>query len=781
METIKTVIPCDPLGDRDVLSPYPDKREILPRRRRYLSRVGGVGESRGFGDFEFDSEENALTFKWTSQTSKSSCFISYIASEDYPDNGFLEKFWKETGNQEFLGCTVRLQQLIETVGKDLYRKEQTATDREKEHQSDKNGQIDPAELHYETSSDDMECFVEDSQLSSFFHPMMKLDIDTFRCLLEPADGPRIRKEMSEDSSGSNQHKVVPLLCVRDLPEALEIIDCDIHVPLDDLDISPRVADIWGVKLDQPLVVRVRLAVDTYLTSPEPPKIYVFQPNQTETGIIRQLRNILRLFVDEIWMKVNRSFAQPQMSSGMPCDLSFAAGGDCDEDGTSLQALLRLREMGFGKTESCSALLQTDNNLEEASLLLCMSNKQPVKSCSKKDRKCPSADIKKMPSMDEGFLVMLYRYVRQRVPSVSDFCVICDNHHDFLASGPMLKPTVCSRELCLYSFETFGVMGDAVVDMATNADVVDLMITVAKAACFSPRKAIVFKPFPNIVDPDYPGFGRQRLALSEKTKDFKRVCALMKALPPMPDLLSSTPTGLQRSLDEKDRLLYPLLSWIINSNQSQIIKLPKDKQLKKMSTPHQFMLSNPPAQEKIFQAAKEKYGSCFAFHGSYIENWYSIIRQGLFAAPGNHSEKNEATPVYEVYLSPLLKVSAQYSVKNRKLLYAKQPLSDDDEPDGFLQDTNIVCLALCEVIKSGFLHQDKMEWCCRYKDHVCVRILFLFEKEQLAFLINRDDRISTSDPVTENMVRQVLEDCAVGVAPGEVSKADTTPAYWDPIQ
>jgi len=60
-------------------------------------------------------------------------------------------------------------------------------------------------------------------------------------------------------------------------------------------------------------------------------------------------------------------------------------------------------------------------------------------------------------------------------------------------------------------------------------------------------------------------------------------------------------------------------------------LQPDKQLKFMVTPHQFLLrSSPPAKEVSFQEAKRKHGSTFAFHGSAIENWHSIIRYVLYS-------------------------------------------------------------------------------------------------------------------------------------------------------
>lgn len=78
----------------------------------------------------------------------------------------------------------------------------------------------------------------------------------------------------------------------------------------------------------------------------------------------------------------------------------------------------------------------------------------------------------------------------------------------------------------------------------------------------------------------------------------------------------------------------------------------------MHTPHQFLLiSSPPFKEARFQTARKLYGSTFAFQwvesklmnrstshripasdsiflsfsGSHIENWHSILRNGLVSA------------------------------------------------------------------------------------------------------------------------------------------------------
>lgn len=81
--------------------------------------------------------------------------------------------------------------------------------------------------------------------------------------------------------------------------------------------------------------------------------------------------------------------------------------------------------------------------------------------------------------------------------------------------------------------------------------------------------------------------------------------------------------------------------IINSNQSHIVKLTPDQviylffsvvlcfqHIKCIPTTHQYLLiSDSPAKEEQFRQRKLECGTVWAFHGSPIENWHSIIRRG----------------------------------------------------------------------------------------------------------------------------------------------------------
>jgi poly [ADP-ribose] polymerase 6/8 len=51
--------------------------------------------------------------------------------------------------------------------------------------------------------------------------------------------------------------------------------------------------------------------------------------------------------------------------------------------------------------------------------------------------------------------MIMGYTQRRISTLNNFCVICDKPHVF-TSGSMLKPAVCSREICCWGFQQLGV-------------------------------------------------------------------------------------------------------------------------------------------------------------------------------------------------------------------------------------------------------------------------------------------------------------------------------------
>ena len=59
--------------------------------------------------------------------------------------------------------------------------------------------------------------------------------------------------------------------------------------------------------------------------------------------------------------------------------------------------------------------------------------------------------------------------------------------------------------------------------------------------------------------------------------------------------------LKAHIDERHKLAYPLLRWILMSNRAHLSKLPSDKQITELQTPHQYVLvSDNPKKEAIFR-------------------------------------------------------------------------------------------------------------------------------------------------------------------------------------
>jgi len=312
-------------------------------------------------------------------------------------------------------------------------------------------------------------------------------------------------------------------------------------------------------------------------------------------------------------------------------------------------------------------------------------------------------------------VMVASFLRQRLPSLNNFCVICDQPHVF-AHGNMLKPAVCSRELCCFSFQQLGVGADAADDIATGAEVVDLLVCFATVAAKSPRNTVIFEPYPTIFDPKDP----KKMILDPKNKDFTQVTAILTKFPSV-EMMSQAKdfTDMKKQMDKAHQHAYSLLQWIITSNRSHVVKMNTDKQIKSMVTPHQYLLlSAPPEKEAKFRQLKEQHGSVFAFHGSSIENWHSILRQGLKNASGTKLQMNGAAYGSGIYLSPHAATSFGYC----RMYNTNSTTSSGG--NRFLDSTNMNCIAICEVINKDIKKNGSI-WVMPHEDYVVTRFFFVY--------------------------------------------------------
>jgi poly [ADP-ribose] polymerase 6/8 len=153
----------------------------------------------------------------------------------------------------------------------------------------------------------------------------------------------------------------------------------------------------------------------------------------------------------------------------------------------------------------------------------------------------------------------------------------------------------------------------------------------------------------------------------------------------------------------------LLRWVLLSNRSHLISIPKELTLREFSSSTQFMtLLSSPEAETQFEQLKAKYGSMFLWHGSHGQRWHSILRNGLKNATGTTLEQNGHAHGEGIYMARNSSTSWGYS-RSSKNLYPRSALGK-----------TLHLIALCEVAKvregsylkdHGWAHTLTMEEAC----------------------------------------------------------------------
>uniref|UniRef100_A0A8B9K003 Poly(ADP-ribose) polymerase family member 6 n=1 Tax=Astyanax mexicanus TaxID=7994 RepID=A0A8B9K003_ASTMX len=483
---------------------------------------------------------------------------------------------------------------------------------------------------------------------------------------------------------------------------IDDVDIDLHINISFLD--EEVATAWKVIRTEPIILRLRFSLSQYLDGPEP-SVDVFQPsNKDGFSLGLQLKKILSTFTSQQWKHLSNEFLKAQQEKRHSW---FKAGGTIKKFRAGLSIFSPIPKYDRHLfSHSYFSLIYT---LKPNSHKMCHNLLIELFFSSQAGGHC-----KNIPTLEYGFLVQIMKYSEQRIPTLNEYCVVCDEQHVF-QNGSMLKPAVCTRELCVFSFYTLGVMSGAAEEVATGAEVVDLLVAMCRAALESPRKSIIFEPYPSVVDPNDP----KTLAFNPKKKNYERLQKALDSVMSIREMTQGSYLEIKKQMDKLDPLAHPLLQWIISSNRSHIVKLPLSR-LKFMHTSHQFLLlSSPPAKEARFRTAKKLYGSTFAFHGSHIENWHSVLRNGLVNASYTKLQVCKLHQSADLRrISPL--DSACPALGSTCFLFVQsRPIQSR-----FLQSRNLNCIALCEVITSKDLQKHGNIWVCPVSDHVCTRFFFV---------------------------------------------------------
>ncbi|XP_060040836.1 protein mono-ADP-ribosyltransferase PARP6 isoform X6 [Erinaceus europaeus] len=522
---------------------------------------------------------------------------------------------------------------------------------------------------------------------------------------------------------------------------IDDVDIDLHVNVSFLD--EEVSTAWKVLRTEPVVLRLRFSLSQYLDGPEP-SIEVFQPSNKEGfGLGLQLKKILGLFTSQQWKHLSNDFLKTQQEkrhswfkasgtikkfraglsifSPMPKSPSFPIIQD-----SVLKGKLGVPELRAGRLMNRSISCTVKNPKVEVfgyppspqAGLLCPQHvglPPPARTSP-----LVSGHCKSIPTLEYGFLVQIMKYAEQRIPTLNEYCVVCDEQHVF-QNGSMLKPAVCTRELCVFSFYTLGVMSGAAEEVATGAEVVDLLVAMCRAALESPRKSIIFEPYPSVVDPADP----KTLAFNPKKKNYERLQKALDSVMSIREMTQGSYLEIKKQMDKLDPLAHPLLQWIISSNRSHIVKLP-------LSRPSSQGSSLPDGQEALWQHLRlpRVPHRELAFDPAQ-RTCQRVLHQTAGMGKGQHRmpSKDELVQRY----NRMNTIPQTRSIQSR-----------------FLQSRNLNCIALCEVITSKDLQKHGNIWVCPVSDHVCTRFFFVYEDGQVG-----DANINTQDPKIQKEIMRVI--------------------------
>ncbi|KAH3763404.1 protein mono-ADP-ribosyltransferase PARP6 [Pelomyxa schiedti] len=512
---------------------------------------------------------------------------------------------------------------------------------------------------------------------------------------------------------------------------LECVDVEMNMKALDV-IDWKTIQAWGGEPRLELFMKLSFHPEYYTDAPAPPKVEFFQPDgdaKPDFKMRTQLESIANNFVISNWKRfhsANRirspsAVGKPAKPAPVPPPLPAASPTKAPPNASP--EIKQLMEMGFSY-DAAEGALMIAQTVEAAITLLTEQatltkesvppSVKPGKTSIPTPAKSSIVVSSSLELQELGFLVCLFSYVRKRLRTLNQHCVICDREHLF--SSIMLKPAVCSRDLCCWSFQQLGVARAAADHVSTGAEVIDLLVCMATAAAHSARADMIFDPFPLVFDPD----NQKRKVLDPASKNFAYAKQLLAKFPTVETMVRCRDfTEIQDILQRADPFAFPLLQWIINSNQSHLVKLTSDQHIKGLGTTHQYLLvTDTPAKEAEFKKRKASGTSIFAFHGSPIENWHSIIRRGLKNASGSKLQLHGAAYGSGIYMSPDLSTSHGYC---RAQYMASRPTGGSER---FLGGTDVICIALCEVINRK-INKSGTIWVVPDEDDVCTRFFFVY--------------------------------------------------------
>mmetsp|Transcript_11550 Transcript_11550/g.11607 ORF Transcript_11550/g.11607 Transcript_11550/m.11607 type:complete len:696 (-) Transcript_11550:31-2118(-) len=363
----------------------------------------------------------------------------------------------------------------------------------------------------------------------------------------------------------------------------------------------------------------------------------------------------------------------------------------DSQGIEHADLLEMIEMGFSEQQSVAALRIARKNKDVAIDML--TGGINVGS---------GIDFQDVIIPCDNFFYNLLFYIRDRLQKCTNYCFICYKKHEF--ESMRLRP--CAQEICEFRFEEISGLS-IYAEFRSNMDLAMLDLSLAAEALTSPRALTIFEPFPSFMLKSNQIRGKAGFlskgsvtysADMDSNKDIGTLQQIYRALPNPSALLelshdeNTLREVLTTMLGENGTLGYKIMRYIVATNRLMLVNLTGNNRIKQLDKIQQYFVTNHPAEaERAFQAKKKQNGSFFAFHGSAIENWYSILRNGIRNLSNTHMMTCGAAYGAGVYCAENIATS---------LGYTRMSTGNCLWPHGSLHNPSKGCMAILEAINNS---------------------------------------------------------------------------------
>ncbi|KAJ6460480.1 hypothetical protein C8R47DRAFT_994015 [Mycena vitilis] len=273
------------------------------------------------------------------------------------------------------------------------------------------------------------------------------------------------------------------------------------------------------------------------------------------------------------------------------------------------------------------------------------------------------------------------FLVRRLTLCTRYCLVC--HNKLTAEFEALKPYVCDRPLCTYQYYAHNRGASLEYEIMHNPETVDLLVSLTYSAA---AEGVVDEPLPKgmalrVPPPDkaritaapvnnYQVHMQQAAAAPTTAVNYQvgldglvefdllpvehmraSIAGLIDTLPSIDDMKRHLdrkvkPGKSKPRLKEMENgtilpAAWSVLRWCVASCTAYLEEMSEEQQLPGVDTAwrqFRFSVGAPDAESKFQKALQDatktdgnarKYPSLYAFHGSALRNWHSIIRHGLW--------------------------------------------------------------------------------------------------------------------------------------------------------